>query len=46
MKKLMVVATALIATSAFAEKWDSSNNPDYFNLIAKTKMKHNLKQLP
>jgi hypothetical protein len=46
MKKLMVVATALIATSAFAEKWDASNNPDYFNLIAKTKMNHNLKELP
>jgi hypothetical protein len=46
MKKIIVAATALLAIQAQAAKWDTSNNPDYFNLIAKTKMKHNLRDLP
>ena len=46
MKKLMVLATVLIAGSAHAEKWDKSNNPSYFNIIAGGKMKMELGSLP
>jgi hypothetical protein len=46
MKKLMVFATALLATTAYAEKWDKSNNPNYFGIIAQGKIKTALKDLP
>jgi hypothetical protein len=46
MKKLMVLATVLIAASAHAEKWDKSNNPSYFNIVAGGKMKMELGSLP
>jgi len=46
MKKLMVFATALLATTAYAEKWDKSNNPNYFSVIAQGKIKTALKELP
>lgn len=46
MKKLMVFATIVIATTAHAEKWDKSNNPDYFAPIAGGVMKKGLRELP
>lgn len=46
MKKLLVAATVLMAASAHAEKWDKSNNPSYFNIIAGGKMKMELGALP
>ena len=39
MNKLVIIASmALIGNTALAAKWNRSNNPDYFNPIAKNKM--------
>jgi hypothetical protein len=46
MKKLMVFASVLIMASAHAEKWDKSNNPSYFNIVAGGKIKLNMRELP
>jgi hypothetical protein len=46
MKKLMVFASVLVMASAHAEKWDKSNNPSYFNIIAGGKMKLGMSELP
>ncbi|MBA2403165.1 MAG: hypothetical protein H0V66_00215, partial [Bdellovibrionales bacterium] len=46
MKKLMVVASVLIMTSAHADKWDKSNNPSYFNVVAGGQMKFDMRGLP
>lgn len=46
MKGLVVFATLAIAGSAHAAKWDKSNNPYYFNAIAKEKMNARFSELP
>lgn len=46
MKKLAVLATLCLMSAAHAEKWDKSNNPDYFNVITKGKMTYSLESLP
>ena len=46
MKKLMVLSTLIVASSAYAERWDTSNNPNYFSVVAGGKMKLALKDLP
>jgi hypothetical protein len=46
MKKLVVLATVALATQAYAAKWDKSNNPNYFNPVAKIKMNAALTDLP
>lgn len=46
MKKLIVPALVLLASSAQAAKWDKSNNPSYFNVIAGGKVKMDLRSLP
>jgi Transglutaminase elicitor len=46
MKKLIVLATLTLVGSAQAERWNSANDPDYFNYQAKTPMSHSLFQLP
>lgn len=46
MKTLAVIAVVTIAGTAHAAKWNRSNNPDYFNPVAKSKMNHNFADLP
>ena len=46
MKKLMVFASVLMMSQAFAAKWDKANNPTYFNIVAGGKMKMNMSDLP
>ncbi len=46
MKKLVVLATVAIAAQAHAAKWDKSNNPNYFNAVAKVKMNSQFADLP
>jgi hypothetical protein len=46
MKTLVVLATVALASQAYAAKWDKSNNPNYFNPVAKIKMNAALSDLP
>ena len=46
MKKFLILASLGLATSAFAEKWDKSNNPNYFSVIVDGEMKLDLRTLP
>lgn len=46
MKKLAVLAGILMVSGAHAEKWNRSNNPEFFNPIAKNKMVLNFADLP
>ena len=46
MKKLAVLATLCLVGSAHAEKWNSSNNPTYFNPVMSTPMSMNMSSLP
>lgn len=46
MKKLVVLATVALAANAHAAKWNKSNNPNYFNVIAKVKMNPQFSDLP
>jgi hypothetical protein len=46
MKKLLVFASVLAATSAMAEKWDRSNNPHYFEIITDGPMNVEFRSLP
>ena len=46
MKKLMVFASVLMMSSAYAEKWDKANTPSYFESIAGGKIKFEMHDLP
>ena len=46
MKKLIVIASAFLVSAAHAEKWNKSNNPSYFNIIAQGQLKFDLRELP
>ena len=46
MKTLAVIAIFALAGHAEAGKWNRSNNPDFFNPVAKIKMNHNFMDLP
>jgi hypothetical protein len=46
MKKLVVLATLSLTGLVHAAKWDRSNNPSYFNPIAKNKMNPVFAELP
>lgn len=46
MKLLLVLAGVTLASTAFAERWDRSNNPSNFNAITKNMMKFSLVDLP
>lgn len=46
MKGLVVLASLALVGSAHAAKWNKSNNPNYFNAIAKQKMNARLVELP
>lgn len=46
MKTLAVIATLAFASSALAAKWNRSNNPNYFNPVAKSKMVSTFADLP
>ena len=46
MKKLAVLASVLVMSTAYAEKWDKANNPSYFNVVAGGKMKFDMRVLP
>jgi len=46
MKKLVVLATVALVANAHAAKWDKSNNPNYFNPVAKIKMNAAFADLP
>jgi hypothetical protein len=46
MKKVVLLASVAILSQAQAAKWDRSNNPDYFNAIAKNKMVATFSDLP
>lgn len=46
MKVLLVLTTIVVAGQASAARWDKSNNPDYFNPIAKIKMVKTFTDLP
>lgn len=46
MKKLIVPAVVLLSCTAHAAKWDKSNNPNYFSVIAGGKMRMELSSLP
>ncbi len=47
MKNLVVLTTlSLMASGAYAAKWNRSNNPDYFNPVAKSMMSHSFASLP
>lgn len=46
MKTLAVIAAVTVIGTAEAAKWNRSNNPDYFNPVAKSRMNHNFSELP
>lgn len=46
MKKLVVLASVALVAQAHAAKWDKSNNPNYFNPVAKIKMNPAFADLP
>lgn len=46
MKKLVVLASLALVSSAYAAKWNGSNDPTNFNLIASSKMNASLAALP
>ncbi len=46
MKKLAVLATLCLVSSAHAEKWNPKNNPSLFNIVSKSPMRLDLASLP
>lgn len=46
MKRTLVLASMCLASSAFAEKWNSANHPGNFNPIAKNKISYSFASLP
>lgn len=46
MKGLVVTAMVALVGTAHAARWDKSNNPNYFNPVAKQKMNSRLADLP
>ncbi len=46
MKKMIVLGTLALVAEAQAAKWNSSNNPAYFNPIARVKMNSVFAELP
>jgi Transglutaminase elicitor len=46
MKKFATLALLVSVGGAYAERWDRSNNPEYFNSIAKNKMVLSFVDLP
>ncbi len=46
MKGLVVFASLTLATAAMAEKFDRSNNPEYFNLVANQSIVLKFSELP
>jgi hypothetical protein len=46
MKRLLILASVGLLSNAYAEKWNKSNNPNYFNIIVNAPMKLALLDLP
>jgi hypothetical protein len=46
MKKCISLLGLLLCSSVLAERWDKSNNPHYFDVIAGSKLKTKFNQLP
>ena len=46
MKKLLVFASVMMMSSAYADKWDKTSNPSYFDVITGGKMNFEMRDLP
>ncbi len=46
MKKLLVFASVMMMSSAYADKWDKNSNPSYFDVITGGKMNFEMRDLP
>lgn len=46
MRKVVILAVLAVVGQAHAAKWDKSNNPNFFNAVAKKKMVFNYNSLP
>ena len=46
MKKLIVFASVMMMSSAYADKWDKTSNPSYFEVMTGGKMNFEMRDLP